>query len=464
MSFRLVHLTVVLGCISSILSAPRFVQAGCRPAVVDRSPPTPDEARVDNILRQAFDADRDGKRQDAKKLYLVALDSAIALPDSSSRKRQALFPACGVYMRDNNPKQAIALVKLVVAMDEKVPSPQNSQVSDLGELALYYEQVDKSEAARLYDRAIKEAEATQDMDCFERIGLFENAASFYATEKRYPEAEALLRQAMDSAVDLPPAERDPVGARDMLARVLISEGKNAEAEQLVSTPVTRSSPRGNIPPNLDLAAPLSDLRLADQYKAQGRQEEAELFYRYAISSLEGFPPRLGLAALSSALDGLGEVCHDQGRESEAEELLLRSLDLKEKNAGPETLDIIRMLGSPFALENFYREEGRLSEMEQIYTQIIQIQEKYLDPQDDALVATFLCAASLFVQEGKPEESLPIYWRAIQYSEKNSRTDNAELLFILSNYASALDASGHPAEANQVRAREKSIQPKPSSKE
>jgi tetratricopeptide (TPR) repeat protein len=400
---------------------------------------------------------------DAKKLYLVALESANDLPDSSPRKRQALFSASGVYLRDNNPKQAIALAKLVVAMDEKAPSPQNSQVAaDLGQLAVYYEQVDKSKGARLYDRAVKEAEATQDMDCFERIGLFENAASFYATQKRYPEAEALLRQAMDPAVDLPTSERDFMRARDMLARVLISEGKNAEAEELVSTPVARSSLRGSIPSNLDLAAPLRDLSLADQHKAQGRQQEAELFYRYAISSLEGFPPRLGLAALSSALDGLGEICHAQGRDSEAEELLLRSLDLKEKNAGPEMLDIIRILGSPFALENFYREEGRLSEMEQIYRQIIQIQEKYLDPQDDALVATFLSAACLFVEVGKPEESLPIYRRAIQYSEQNSLTDNARLLFILSNYASALDASGHPAEANQVRAREKSVQRKPSS--
>jgi hypothetical protein len=84
MSFRLVHLTVVLACISAILSAPGSVQAGCRPAVVNRSPPTPDEARVDNILRQAFDADRDGKMLDAKKLYLVALESAIDLPDFRS--------------------------------------------------------------------------------------------------------------------------------------------------------------------------------------------------------------------------------------------------------------------------------------------------------------------------------------------------------------------------------------------
>ena len=76
--------------------------------------------------------------------------------------------------------------------------------------------------------------------------------------------------------------------------------------------------------------------------------------------------------------------------------LLRALDLREKSAGDQiqTIGVTRELSSPFALQNFYRDEGRLGEMEQIYQRAIQIQGKYLGPNDDALGNTFFSAASL----------------------------------------------------------------------
>ena len=203
----------------------------------------------------------------------------------------------------------------------------------------------------------------------------------------------------------------------------------------------------------DLSGPLDDLNRARQYYAQGKDQEAESLYRQAISALEEAPPQYA-AGLWSALDGLGEVCHSQGRNPEAEGPLLRALDLREKSAGNQiqTIYATRSLNSPFALQNFYRDEGRLREMEQIYQRAIQIQQKYLDPTDDALGNTFFVAASLYAEEDKPGPSLPLYRHSLQISERNRGTVDPVLLPILEGYASALRTLGNTDQADRLIAR------------
>ena len=169
--------------------------------------------------------------------------------------------------------------------------------------------------------------------------------------------------------------------------------------------------------------------------AQGRDQEAESLYRRAISALEKAAPQLG-------------------RNPEAEELLLRALDLREKSAGNQiqTIGVTQDLSFPFALLNFYRDEGRLGEMEQIYQRAIQIQGRYLDPNDDALGKTFFLAASLYAEENKPEPSLPLYRHALQISEHNVGTVDPVLLPILEGYAGALRTLGRMDQADRLIAR------------
>ena len=461
MKFLLAHLSV-WAFVSSVLSIAAFGQGGCRPtpaAAEVMRPTTPEEAVVDSTLRKALDAAQHGRPLDAKQLYLVALESAEKLPDTSPEKRRAMMMASNAYMRDQNSEQSIALAKRVLDMDEKALGPQDPQIAlDLDQLAMRYNSGNPVEAARSFDRAVKLAEATTDMDCFWQVMLFSNAANFYMAQKRYPDAEAVLRRAVDSAADIP-STKGPVlqGVRTMLASVLRSEGKDEEAEQLMSAPVPMPPPVQNARANPDLTGPLSDLDRVRQYAEQGRQQDAEMFYRRAISALEGAPPRLALGSLSLALDQLGEICHTEGRNSEAEDLFLRALDLREKNAGPQVIAVVRMLGSPAALQNFYRGRGRLSDMEPVYQRAIQIQEEYLDPHDEALSSTFFNAAQLYGEEGKSEQSLPMYEKALHVREQSVGRNDAGLLPILRSYASALRNLGRKDEAKRLEARARSIE-------
>ena len=76
MSSRLVQFPLVC-IVFSALSLAAFAQSRCRPSVAPRlPPPTPEESRVDDLLSQAFEADRQGNWLAAKSLYLAALARA----------------------------------------------------------------------------------------------------------------------------------------------------------------------------------------------------------------------------------------------------------------------------------------------------------------------------------------------------------------------------------------------------
>lgn len=455
MSSRLTKFPVVF-IVFSALSLAAFAQSGCRPSGAQRVPPlTPEESRVDDLLSQAFEADRHGNWLAAKRLYFAAMARAEDLPDDSVEKWQALWHASNAYMRDHNSEESIAIAKRAVAMAEKTLSPQDPKLAvDVGQLAFRFQQAGRmAEAGPLYDKAVKAAEITQDMDCDELAGLYGNASSFYMAQKRFTEAEAVLRQAAEAVANVqPPLRSLLVRVRAELAAVLREEGKEAEAQELLASELAPASVNPQARP--DLTGPLDDLNRARQYHAKGTDLEAEFLYRRAISALEKAPPQSAAGPLSSALDGLGEVCHSLGRNPEAEELLLRALDLREKSAGKQiqTIGVTRELSFPFALVNFYRDEGRLGEMEPIYQRAIQIQGKYLGPNDDALGKTFFLAASLYAEENKPEPSLPLYRHALQISEHNVGTVDPALLPILEGYAGALRSLGHNDQADRLIAR------------
>jgi tetratricopeptide (TPR) repeat protein len=462
MKFCLIQLSTG-ALVASVFTVAGFCQTVCRATPASHElvkPTTPEEAAVEDALRKAFDAEGPGRWLEAKQLYFAALESAEKLPVSSRQKRRAMMLASSAYERDQKWEQSIAMVKRVVDMDEKALGAQDQQVAiDLGALAMVYEPSNPAEAGRVFDQSVKLAEAATDMDCFERVGVFNNAAGFYLTQKRYADAEAVLRQAVDDAANLPSTRNFiPRQVRNMLAGVLRSEGKDGEADELMSTLVPSQTPAGNLSARLDdLTGPETDLARARQYLKEGKQQDADLFYRRAISALEAAPPRLAAGSLSGALDELGDICHSVGRDSEAENLFLRAVELREKYATVEMIWLVRSLGIQYALQNFYREKGRLSEMEPVYQRAMQIQRKYLDPNDEGLGDTFFSVASLYSEEGKYEQSLPFYQQALRIREHNAGPHDLRLGPILSSYAAALRNLGRADEAMQVEARAASLQ-------
>jgi tetratricopeptide (TPR) repeat protein len=107
---------------------------------------------------------------------------------------------------------------------------------------------------------------------------------------------------------------------------------------------------------------------------------------------------------------------------------------------------------PFALQNFLRDQGRLSEIEPVYQQALAIQEQYLGPHDYSLSQTLQMLAAVYREEGKSEAALPLCQRALLIGERNFGKDDHRIAPILDEYARNLEQLGRTGEAVSVRMR------------
>jgi tetratricopeptide (TPR) repeat protein len=464
---------LLLSALFAGLSIAAFGQAACNPGAPTRlssadlpAPSTPEEKRVAVDLDQGAQALQRGNEPEGQKLQLAALALAENLPDWSAWKSRALWAASLAYQRHHDFRQSIALAKRAASLDEEALG-QEAAALDSTQLALRYRMAgDLKEASRLYDNALVSANAADNISCYELVTVLQQVASFYSQQKRFPEAERLMRQALDSAAEVPASKGYVLmAARQTLVGILRAEGKNDKAEQLLSQPLPSPLPdpaqrqpttRAMLESNPDLSVALNDLNLAREAMEQGKLRDAESFYQSAIPPLEAAPPQLALMSLSGALEGLGEVCHRQGRDAEAEQLFLRALSLREKTAADGVSAALHMLSSPFTLQNFFRDQKRLSEMEPVYQRAIKLQEKYLDPHDPSLGLTWYHYATLYVDEGKLEDSLPMFQGALLITENDFGKTDRRLLPILEDYSGALLRLGRAQEARTLETRAAAI--------
>jgi tetratricopeptide (TPR) repeat protein len=423
-----------------------------------------DEVSLDNLVRQCDEAWQHGRWVDAKKLCLAVLERADQLPDSNPKKARVLFQVVPIYYRSDEDKpQAINLLQRILAIDETALGPEDPQVAlDLRELGIQQQFLKPADAEKSFKRAVTIAEGARQMSSALRMGVFVGAAQFYRSRERYQEAEALLRQALELGDTLPPRQRNTVlNVRADLAATLRKEGKNDEADLLLAGPVPPGPAANGDEPTPDWTSAYNDFIRARQYKDQNRLQDAELHYRLALSALDRFPAStVRPFPEDMALDELADICHAQHRDAEAEDLLLRALHLRERKVNEQdpkiNPNLAMMLSAPYALQNFYRDQGRLSEIEPVYKRAIEIQERYYGLTDDPVSDTLRNLASVYVEEKKIGEALPLYRHVLQIKERTLGANDPKLVSILESLANALQELGRTAEADKMRARAKRL--------
>ncbi len=389
-----------------------------------------------------------------KKAAADLIAEADKLPDSNPQKARALFEASAAYFPDTG--QAIALVRRVLVLDEKNLGADHPQLaSDLQTLALQSNLTGNvAEAEKLYSRAAKIAEGAEQMKGFHRVMVLAEAGDFYAHQKRYQEAEPLLRRAVELAAGLSPPQRSALfQSRTRLVELLRQEGKEDEADRLLAEPAPPPPTAAQAGP--DLTGALNDSLRARQYKEQGNLREAEVFYRHAISDLE-MVPTAGSSRAQSMV-ALADICHSEKRDAEAEELYRRAFDIQEKSLTPQTARNARVLSFVNPLQNFLRDQGRLSEIEPVYLRALATQEQYLGPDDYSLGFTLHMLASVYREEGKFDAALPLCQRALEINEKYYGENDRNVAGILNEFALNLEKLGRTREAAAMRRRAAQIQ-------
>ncbi|PYX34309.1 MAG: hypothetical protein DMG80_02755 [Acidobacteria bacterium] len=406
----------------------------------------------DNAFRLLSEGWQHNTLAEQKKAAGVLLAETDKLPDSDPRKARGLLMASGPYFDDMPLK--IELVRRVVAIDEKNLGRNAPEVaSDLRHLALFNMATgDFIESEKNYGRAVKIAEGAEQMDSFQRSIIFSEAADFQVRQKRYEDAERLMRRAVEVSAGLPAAHASMrLQFRGRLAEVLRLNGKQDEAERLMAEPPPASN---TARADADFTSAENDSLRARQYKEQGKMEDAEVFYRHAISASERNPA--GAPRLALDLNDLADIYHSEKREVEAEELYWRALSVREKSVSPETAADARVLSYPFSLQNFLRAQGRLSEIEPVYKQALAMQEQYLGPNDYSLSETMQMLASVYREEHNSAAALPLCRRALQIAEHNFGENSSRLAGLLGEYARNLDELGRTREAESMRMRSERI--------
>ena len=357
----------------------------------------------DKTLVEVSKAQNEGRFSDAEKI----LRDAIA----ETQEKDPNSPRLGDYLRRlaiivglrGESSEVAGLTERALEADRNALGPTDIRLANdlISSASIALNQGRNRDAEQLYAQAreiasshLAHLETARDID---GIGAAFNAlASFYIKEHRTGEAEQMLQQMKQVCDQLPPHHGvslvcDLVPAQ--LAQLYRSEGRTAEADQ-------QPSVKMGTPPEL---AKLDDT--AKRYEKDGLYPQAEATYRQAIAWAEAnrrLPTGivLGITSITQYYNRLGGVLEKQGLNQEAETTYLRAVELQEGATTEQPGSVYSFNFTP--LLSFYRAHGRLSEIEPIVLNAIELQERVLGPNAPRVADTLIQLAQIYKEEGKSE--------------------------------------------------------------
>ncbi|ACF13774.1 TPR repeat-containing protein [Chloroherpeton thalassium ATCC 35110] len=160
--------------------------------------------------------------------------------------------------------------------------------------------------------------------------------------------------------------------------------------------------------------------------------------------------------VATSLNNLGLLLQAQGKNAEAEPLYRRSLEIHEKQLGEEHPHVAMSLNN---LAGLLQAQGKYAEAEPLYRRALEIWEKQLG-EEHPLVATSLNNLGLLLQaQGKYAEAEPLIRRALEIREKQLGEEHPDVAMSLNNLGALLDDQGKYAEAEPLYRRALEIREK-----
>ncbi len=181
--------------------------------------------------------------------------------------------------------------------------------------------------------------------------------------------------------------------------------------------------------------------LAVAYHMLDNYDEAEIFYRKAITLSESFYGRH--VGYVNNLTNLAELLTTTERYDEAEALLKEAVELAEKVLGKEHPSYSNSLGS-FA--NLLATTGRYSEAESLYRKVIDLRIETFGKKHPKYATSIYNLARLLKKLGRYDEAEPLYREAIEITEKALGREHPNYSLSLHNLADLLVKMGRYDEA------------------
>ncbi|WP_281874311.1 tetratricopeptide repeat protein [Geobacter hydrogenophilus] len=179
---------------------------------------------------------------------------------------------------------------------------------------------------------------------------------------------------------------------------------------------------------------LPETTLADRYFSQGRDLEDKQSYAEAIplyqKALE-IAQRLRPHDVADIMAQLAS-CHMELQQWGKAELYYReTVDLKEKEYGPESIKLATSLNS---LAVLYYTTGRYAEAEPLFTRALAIREMVLGPEHPGTSTSLSNLAALYQATGRYADAEPLHKRALAIIEKALGPEHPDTASILNSQA------------------------------
>ena len=174
---------------------------------------------------------------------------------------------------------------------------------------------------------------------------------------------------------------------------------------------------------------------------------------YANTALAVAETQNNALAVATSLNNLAELYRSQGRYSEAEPLLKRSLLIREEQLGADHPDTATSLNN---LAGLYESQGRYSEAEPLYKRSLLICEEQLGADHPTTASSLNNLAALYQAQGRYSEAEPLYKRSLLICEEQLGADHPDTAGSLNNLAELYQLQGRYSEAEPLYKRSLSI--------
>jgi tetratricopeptide (TPR) repeat protein len=303
--------------------------------------------------------------------------------------------------------------------------------------------------------------------------------SFAQVEQKNPAAADLLRLCAFLAPDAIPEEMITQGA-EHLGPQLAPVGADAyllnqSIEALRAYSLLRREASHETAPSLSVHR-LVQAVLKDQMDEQDRQQWSERAVRAvnaAFPEVEHrtwpqcdrlLPHALLCAELiaqehmtfpeaTRLLNQTGYYLDERARYTEAEPLLVRALQIREQQLGPDHPDTATSLNN---LALLYENQGKYAQAELLVVRTLAIYEQQLGPEHPRTAISLTHLGYIYFNQGKYEQAEPLYLRALSIDEKALGPEHPDLATDLNNLAGLYKNQGKYEQAEPLYLRALSI--------
>lgn len=298
--------------------------------------------------------------------------------------------------------------------------------------------------ADMLDTAVAEVDTSLDDKPEIAAAMRKAVAGAYRGLGLIDQADAQATKAVETLTKLNgPDHPDTLDAREVLARIRMSQSRHAEAEaDLPKIYDARIRAAGRE----DQAALDALSTLANVYVNQGKLDEAIATERRVV---EGFTKLQGADGLDTLAESLllAQILAEATQTDEAEKILTRVLDARLRTLEPTDQ---RLQSTRDALGGLYRMQGKYAQAAEVYTATLESYKIRYGPEHPKTISKATDLGKALQQAGKLDDAEAVLRTTLETSRRINGPDHFDTLTAAGFLADTLQVKGDLDEAATLR--------------